>query len=59
MLGNMPDSDVSQWNLLEETGTVLLACRTGVTAYPMVDNAMEFYLENDITVLGAVLFHSR
>ncbi len=59
VLGNMPDSDVSQWNLLEETGTVLLACRTGVTAYPMVDNAMEFYLENDITVLGAVLFHSR
>lgn len=59
VMGKVPDSDISQWDMLEETGTVLLVCSIGETTYPMVDHAMEFYLENDIGVMGAVLLDGR
>ena len=59
VIGKEPDSDISQWNMLEEAGTVLLVCSIGETTYPMVNHAMEFYCENDIDVMGAVLFDAR
>ncbi len=59
VMGKVPDSDISQWDMLEEAGTVLLACRIGETTYPMLNHAMDFYLENDINVMGAVLLDGR
>lgn len=59
VMGKVPDSDISQWDMLEEAGTVLLVCSIGETTYPMVNHAMEFYLENDIDVMGAVLLDGR
>lgn len=43
----------SVWNMLTENGAVLLLCKMDRTTYRDVDDAMEFYLENKIEVLGA------
>lgn len=59
VMGKVPDSDISQWDMLEEAGTVLLVCSIGETTYSMVNHAMEFYLENDFGVMGAVLLDGR
>ncbi len=48
--------DTSIWDELSETGKVLLVCRIGTTTHRMIDDAMNFYLENNIDVLGAIAF---
>ena len=48
--------DTALWDSLAEAGNVLLVCRIGTTTHRMIDDAMEFYLENGISVLGAVAF---
>lgn len=45
--------NISMWDTLMETGTVLMLCRLGSTTHRMIDDAMEFYLENGVSVLGA------
>ncbi len=49
-------ADMDVWDGLAETGKVLLVCRTGVTTHRMIQEAMEFYLENGMEVSGAVVF---
>ncbi len=44
------------WDAMSETGNVLLVCRIGTSTHQMIDDAMRFYLENGITVTGAVAF---
>lgn len=48
--------DTDGWDDLAETGQVLMVCRIGTTTHRMVDEAMRFYTENDITVAGAIAF---
>lgn len=49
-------SDAAVWDVLADTGSVLLVCRIGMTTHQMIDDAMSFYLENGITAAGAVVF---
>lgn len=49
---NTADS-TAVWDMLVEAGTVLMLCRLGSTTHQMVDDAMEFYLESGVSVLGA------
>ncbi len=44
------------WDELTGTGKVLAVYRTGTTTRRMIDEAMRFYLENGVTVIGAMLF---
>lgn len=44
------------WDTMTETGNVLMVCRTGTTTHRMIDDAMRFYRENGISVMGAVAF---
>ncbi len=48
--------DTASWDRLAEAGNVLMVCRIGKTTHRMIDDAMNFYLENGISVLGAVAF---
>lgn len=50
--------DIPVWDTLAETGAVLMVCRLGNTTHRMIDEAMEFYQENGITVLGAAALES-
>lgn len=45
------------WDTLIEAGTVLLVCKIGTTTHRMMDDAMRFYTENGISVLGAMIFY--
>lgn len=47
--------NISMWDTLADTGTVLMVCRLGHTTHRMVDDAMEFYQENGVAVLGAAV----
>ncbi len=49
-------TDTAQWDMLAETGTVLLVCRLGMTTHRMIDDAMRFYQENGVAVIGAMTF---
>lgn len=49
-------SDTAAWDSLTETGNVLMVCRIGTTTRRMIDDAMNFYLENGIAVAGAAVF---
>lgn len=44
------------WDEITETGNVLLVCRNGTTTHRMIDEEMNFYMENGIAVAGAVTF---
>lgn len=44
------------WDDLAGAGNVLLVCRIGTSTHQAVDEAMRFYLENDIAVAGAMAF---
>lgn len=44
------------WDGLVQTGAVLLVCRIGTTTHRMIDNAMNFYLENGILAVGMAVF---
>lgn len=48
--------DIEVLDRLAETGNVLIVCRTGKTTHQMIDDAMDFYMENDITVIGVIAF---
>lgn len=50
------NTDTGAWDRLIETGSVLMICRIGTTTHQMIDDAMQFYLQNGITVAGAVVF---
>ena len=47
------------WDTMMETGNVLIVCRIGTTTHRMIDDAVRFYLENGISVMGAVMFYRR
>lgn len=49
-------TDTGVWDSLLETGSVLMVCRMGTTTHRMIDNAMQFYLENGVVVTGAAVF---
>lgn len=49
-------SDAGIWEMLEESGNVLFICRIGETTHRMVDEAMEFYEESGIAVIGAMAY---
>lgn len=51
--------DISQYDLLEDNLAVIAVCKIGKTSYSMLNNAIEFYLENDIRMMGAVLLDCR
>lgn len=48
--------DAAVWESLTEKGNVLLVCMAGRTTHRSIDDAMNFYLENGITVMGSVVF---
>lgn len=48
--------DTALWDALAETANVLIVCRIGTTTHRMIDEAVAFYLENDMSVTGAVAF---
>jgi len=45
--------NISMWDALTDAGTVLMVCKIGHTTHRMVDDAMGFYQENGVAVLGA------
>ncbi len=49
-------TDTAAWDFLAETGNVLLVCRAGMTTYQAIDDVMGFFVENGISVAGAMLF---
>lgn len=49
-------TDTAAWDFLAETGNVLLVCRAGMTTYQAIDDVMGFFMENGISVAGAMLF---
>ena len=44
------------WDTLIEMENILMVYRMGETTHRMIDDAMRFYKENDISVMGAVAF---
>ncbi len=48
------NGDVAVWDVIAQAGNVLMVCKAGETTHNMIDEEMEFYLENDITVLGVM-----
>ncbi len=51
--------DTALWDMLTETGNVLMVCRIGTTTHRMIDDVMRFYQENGISVIGAMAFHQN
>lgn len=49
-------SDSSAWDRMKESGNILLVLRTRITTHRMVDDALDFYSENDLNVIGAAAF---
>lgn len=49
-------TDTAVWDSLAQTGNIILVCRMGITTHRMIDEEMEFYTENHVTVAGAVIF---
>ncbi len=52
-------SDTDMWDSLSETGNVLMVCRLGTTTRRMIDDAMNFYMDNGIVVTGAAAFLNK
>ncbi len=44
------------WDVMSKAGNILMICRTGVTTHRMINDAMEFYLENSMEVAGVAVF---
>ncbi len=49
-------TDTSGWDEMAESGNVLMILKAGLTTHRMVDEAMGFYGENGIHVVGAAVF---
>ncbi len=47
--------DTAEWDNLTAIGNVLMICKEGVTTHRMIDDAMSFYLQNGIFVMGAAV----
>ena len=56
LLAENASEDTAEWDNLAETGHVLMVCRIGKTTHRMIDDAMSFYLENGISVMGTAAF---
>ncbi len=54
-----PGRDTAGWDSLVETGNVLMICKMCATTHRMIDDAMNFYLENGIAVTGTVVFQEN
>ncbi len=52
-------ADASLWDEIPEAAGVLMVCRLGLTTRNMIDDGMNFYLENDIAVIGSVVFSAN
>lgn len=48
--------DPARWDAMAEAGNVLIICRIGTTTHRMIDDAVAFYLENDMSITGAIAF---
>lgn len=48
--------DTSCWDMLADTGALVMVYKIGMTTHRMIDEAMELYTENEILVLGAAAF---
>ncbi len=47
---------IDLWDNLVESEHVFMMCKIGKTTYRMIDDAMNFYLDNEIMVIGAAAF---
>lgn len=54
VLGENISGNISVWDDLTKAGIVLMVYKIGTTTHQMIDEEMNFYLENDIAVIGAV-----
>ena len=59
VLGENISGNISVWDKLTEAGIVLMVYKIGTTTHQMIDEEMNFYLENDIAVIGAVALESK
>lgn len=59
VLAENASMNASVWDVLVETGNILMVCRAGTTTRRVIDHAMYFYQENEITVTGVMLFASQ
>ncbi len=48
--------DIAVWDSLTKAARVFMVCRIGTTTHKMIEDVMDFYLENGITVMGAIVF---
>ena len=51
--------DTALWDEMSQRGSVLMVCRLGLTTHRMIDHTMSFYTENDIAVIGSVVFSAN
>lgn len=51
--------NVAVWDKLTETGAVFMLCKLDVTTHKVIDEEMQFYLENGLQVLGAAVLECR
>lgn len=49
-------SDAANWDNIAKCRNVLMVCRIGATTHQAIDDAMGFYEENGIAVIGAMAF---
>lgn len=56
IIGEKGIMDTTLWEKLAETGNVLMVCRIETTTHQNVNDAMEFYVENHIKMIGTVAF---
>lgn len=59
VLGENISGNISVWDELTKAGIVLMIYKIGTTTHQMIDEEMNFYLENDIAVIGAVALESK
>lgn len=50
--------DTVFWDSAADAGSLLMVCRIGTTTHRMIDDAMGFYTENGMDVMGTVVFCS-
>lgn len=48
--------DVGTWDEMTEIGNVLMVCKIGTTTHRKIDDAMGFYIENGMNVVGVTAF---
>ena len=59
ILGENIGGNISMWDTLTKAGNVLMIYKIGTTTHQMIDEEMNFYLENDISVIGAVALENK